>query len=187
MTARRQGGFSLLELLVTLFVIVLVSSLVSLNMSSGGQDIQLAAKVRNLGDVAAYALDEAQFSGRDYGLLLQREAAGGDTVYSYEWLERAAEGWRAPASGKEVFIGQSLPVGFELQLELEDSPFREMELAAGAEDAATPQVVFYASGETTAGFIDVRRQENGELLWRIQWDLLGRFTLLPRGEEAELE
>ena len=47
--------------------------------------------------------------------------------------------------------------------------------------------MFYASGETTVGSIDVRRRADGELLWRIQWDLLGRFTVLPRGEEPELE
>jgi prepilin-type N-terminal cleavage/methylation domain-containing protein len=186
MTGPRHAGFSLLELLVTLFVIVLVTSLVSLTVSTGGTDIELEAKVRNLGDVAAYALDEAQLTGRDYGLLLREEEVNGQTVYSYEWLERAAGGWRTPQSGKEVFASQSLPAGFELQLELEDSPFREKELAL-EEEELRPQVVFYASGETTVGSIDVRRRSDGELLWRIRWDLLGRFELLPRGEEPELE
>ena len=183
--ALRQRGFSLLELLVTLFVIVLVSSLVSLTMNSGGQEIQLEARVRNLADVAAYALDEAQFTGRDYGLLLQRDVIAGEVVYRYEWRERTGQGWRPPASGKDVFASQALPAGYELLLELEDSPFTESELAAGAEETPAPQVVFYASGETTAGTIDLRRQTDGELLWRVRWDLLGRFTLLPRGEEPE--
>ncbi len=53
------------------------------------------------------------------------------------------------------------------------------------EERITPQVVFYASGETTVGAINVRRRDDGELLWRIEWDLLGRFALLRRGEAEE--
>ena len=94
MTRLRQAGFSLLEMLVTLIVIVLITSLVSLAINSGGQEIQLEAKVRNLQEVAAYALDEAQLMGRDYGLLLQQEMVERDTVYSYQWRERLPEGWR---------------------------------------------------------------------------------------------
>ena len=67
----RQQGFSLLELLVALIVVVLVTTMVNLTVSSGGQDVRLEAQVRNLADVASYALDEAQMTGVDYGLLLQ--------------------------------------------------------------------------------------------------------------------
>lgn len=186
MTRPRQSGFSLLELLVTLIVIVLVTSLVSLTVSSGGQDIKLQAQVRNLAEVANYALDEAQMMGRDYGLLLLQDQVDGDTIYSYEWRERRLDGWQTPESGKDVFARQELPVGLELQLELEDSPSEEIGLAESEEDTG-PQVVLYSSGETTEGAIDVRRREGGEILWRVQWDLLGRFKVLPRGEELEDE
>jgi type II secretion system protein H len=181
-TGLRQSGFSLLELLVALIVIVLVTSLVSLTVNSGGQDIKLQAQVRNLAEVSSYALDEAQMVGRDYGLLLLQDQVDGDTIYRYEWRERRLDGWQAPESGKDVFAGQALPTGIELNLELEDSPIEEIGLA-GAEEEAVPQVVFYSSGETTAGVVDIRRQQDGELLWRVRWDLLGRFTVLPRGEE----
>ena len=92
-TSGDQRGFSLLELLVTLFVVVLITSLVTLNVTSGGYDIRLEAKVRNLADVASYALDEAQMLGRDYGLLLQQLDVDGEVVYSYSWRERLPEGW----------------------------------------------------------------------------------------------
>jgi len=183
-TSGYQPGFSLLELLVTLFVVVLITSMVTLNMTSGGYDIRLEAKVRNLADVASYALDEAQMLGRDYGLLLQQLDVDGKVVYSYSWRERLPEGWRQPDSGKDVFAEQQLPPEVELLLELEDVPVAEISLGGGEEEAA-PQVVLYASGETTAGAIEVRRRENSELLWRVEWDLLGRFELLRRGEIEE--
>jgi general secretion pathway protein H len=183
-TSGDQRGFSLLELLITLFVVVLITSLVTLNVTSGGYDIRLEAKVRNLADVASYALDEAQMLGRDYGLLLQQLDVDGKLVYSYSWRERLPEGWRQPESGKDIFAQQQLPIEVELLLELEDVPAAEIPLGGGEEEAA-PQVVLYASGETTAGAIEVRRRESSELLWRVQWDLLGRFELLRRGEVEE--
>lgn len=182
MAGLRSAGFSLLELLVTLFVVVLVTSLVTLSVTSGSQDIQLEAKVRNLAGVASYALDEAQLLGRDYGLLLQEVNVDGESVYRYEWRERLLEGWRLPESGKDVFAPQELPGELELQLQLEDVPVAELSLASDSDEETAPQVVFYASGETTAGAIDLRRRDSGELLWRVEWDLLGRFEVLRRGE-----
>ncbi len=192
-----QRGFSLLELLVALMVIVLVTTMVNLTVSSGGQDIQLESVVRNLADAGSYALDEAQMTGVDYGFLIEEEQAEGETRYSYRWLERQIDGWGEPTSGKEVFARQQLPPGITLELELEDvpvvklSPDEKMDHKSDdksdEEEKITPQVVFYASGEATVGAINVRQLDNGELLWRIQWDLLGRFDVLRRGVADEQE
>ena len=177
-------GFSLLELLVTLFVVVLVSSLVTLNVTSGGSDIRLDAQVRNLADVSSYALDEAQILGVDYGLLLQRVDVDGEVRYAYGWRERQANGWQLPTTGKDLFAEQQFPAEIEMQLELEGIAAGELP-SGGGEFEPEPQVVLYASGETTPGAIDVRRRDNSELQWRIEWDLLGRFELLRHGEVQE--
>ena len=185
----RQHGFSLLELLVALMVIVMVTSLANLTVNSGGQDIQLEAAVRNLAEVGSYALDEAQMTGVDYGLLLEQEQLQGETSYSYRWLERHIDGWRDPVSGKEVFARQQLPPGFTMELQLEDAPLDELSLDDNGkkEEKISPQVVFYASGETTVGAIDVRQLQPDELLWRIEWDLFGHFDVLRRGVADEEE
>ena len=176
----RNHGFSLVELLVVLLLIVMVAGMVSLNVSSGGQETRLAAQVRNLAETAEYALDEAQFTGRDHGLLLEQVDEGGEWVYAYTWHQRAIDGWDPPAGEPEVFAEQRLPPEISLELEIENSPFSEVGLDE-EEESRGPQVVFYASGETTVGAINVRRREDGELLWRIEWDLLGRFELMPGG------
>jgi general secretion pathway protein H len=186
-TVSRQRGFSLLELLVALTVIVLVTSLVSISFDSGGQDVRLEATVRNLADVASYALDEAQMTGLNYGLLLEEEYVEGEVLYSYSWLERQLDGWVEPASGKELFAKQQLPPGIALELEVEAAPVEELSLEDDSEEIITPQVVFYSSGEATVGAIDVRRVEDSALLWRIEWDLLGGFDVLLRGEVEEEE
>jgi general secretion pathway protein H len=188
----RERGFSLLELLVALMVIVLVTTMANLSVNSGGQDIQLESMVRNLADVGSYALDEAQMTGVDYGLLIEEEQAAGETSYSYRWLERHLDGWGDPVSGKDVFARQQLPPGVVLELELEDAPVVELSLAERKEEEEkiAPQVVFYASGEATVGAVNVRLQDKDDLLWRVQWDLLGHFDVLRRGladEEEEEE
>lgn len=179
-----QRGFSLLELLVTLIVVVLITSLVTLNVGSGGRGIQLEAQLNNLVDVASYALDEAQMLGVDYGLVLYQLSRDGEQLYGYGWRERRPEGWRVPESGKDIFSPVELAPDLELRLELEGVPLADLALQDSG-DEATPQVILYASGETIAGAIDVQRRDSGELLWRLEWDLLGRFSLLLRGEPEE--
>lgn len=196
MAPRRQRGFSLLELLVALIVVVLVTTLVNFTVNSGGQEVRLRAQVNELVATGGYALDEAQTSGTDYGLRLDEELRDGETLYSFSWLEHHIEGWREPASGKDIFARQRLPAGVTVDLELEDSPLLDAARDDKAErrvgkhgespdeqaDALHPQVVFYASGEVTPGALNVRQDRGGELLWRVEWDLLGRFKVLPRGE-----
>lgn len=182
-----QRGFSLLELLVALVVVVIITSMVTLTVSSGGQDIRLESKVRNLADVAGFALDEAQMTGENYGLLLGEDFADGETVAGYSWYLRQLDGWNEFPADQEVFAGVTFPPDIELELEVEDSPLSEVSLGDEEEDEEriSPQVVFYASGEVTPAAINVRRREDSELLWRVEWDLLGRFKVLRRGEERE--
>ena len=81
--AAAAAGFSLLELLVALFVVVLVTSLVSLSIGSGGRDQHLQGQVRSLANVAGYALDEAQLRGVDYGLVLfSRFGGDGEEIFA---------------------------------------------------------------------------------------------------------
>ena len=96
MRTPHQRGFSLLELLVVLFVIVIVASLVNLSVSSGGEDRAFETEVRNIADVSRYALDEAELAGEDFGLLLLRRFVSGETIYVYSWRQRQTDGWREP-------------------------------------------------------------------------------------------
>ena len=186
MSPGRARGFSLLELLVALFVVMIITSLVTLNVNSGGRDIQLEAKVRSLADIASYALDEAQMNGVDMGLLLERTNTAGESFYRYSWRERRTEGWRQPETDSDIFGPGEFSPELELHLVLEDLPVPDL---AGNSEAidSTPQVIFYSSGETSPGFIEFRLQQTGELLWLVEWDLLGRFAVLLRGEPVDDE
>ena len=115
-----------------------------------------------------------------------RRSGPGETIYSYQWLERSLDGWGAPSAVRNCLRSKRLPPGIELELELEDAPFVELSPDDDGEaEIISPQVVFYASGEATVGAINVVQEADGELLWRIEWDLLGRFEVLRRGEAEE--
>lgn len=193
MKVKQQGGFSLLELLVALFVVVIITSLVTLSVNSGGEDIDLDATVKSLADVSSYALDEAQLRGVDMGLLLERVDNSGERVFRYRFLERMPQGWRESEIEADIFAARTFPSTVELSLEMEnilvdltgESRLAQAPSSEGKVGEPEPQIIFYSSGETTAGVISLRLEETGELLWTIEWDLVGRFTLLRRGEARE--
>lgn len=184
MAAHAQRGFSLLELLVALMVVVMITSLVTLTVNTGGRDMRLENTVRSLADIAAFALDEAQMTGQDHGLMLEEILSDGVATYRFSWWVRELDGWQIPPGGQQVFDDAELPPDVEVELELEASPFNRPTVETD-EEQRNPQIVLYASGETTVGALNVRRREDGDLLWRVEWDLLGRFEVMPRGELEE--
>lgn len=186
-----QAGFSLLELLVALFVVVIMTSLVTLALNSGGQDMALEARARSLADSSGFALDEAQMRGVDMGLLIEHFREGDGSSYSISWLERMPQGWRRPTVDRDIFSPRVFPGDIELELEIEGVPVElltrldGLPAGGGKTTETVPQVIFYSSGEVTMGSIVLRQVETGEPLWRIEWDLLGRFTLLQQGDTRD--
>jgi general secretion pathway protein H len=184
-----QRGFSLLEMLVVLMVIVIITSTVTLTVNSGGQDIVLESRVRAIADAAEFALDEAQMAGENYGLHITESFQDGNLAARLDWYRRDLDGWQ-PLTQQDVFAPATLPPDIELELVLSDAPLSGTSLEAEEEEEAEregrilPQLVFYASGEMTEGALNIRRRENSELLWRLEWDLLGRIDVLRRGEPA---
>ncbi|MFN2328160.1 MAG: GspH/FimT family pseudopilin [Chromatocurvus sp.] len=177
---RRSRAFSLVELLVVLFVVVLMTSLATLGLNSGSRDRKVESAVRGVMGMGGYALDEAQFSGRDYGLRLVHDAASDS--WRTQWLERWPEGWRRPETARDVWTSRSLGEGVALELLLEG---RSVALAGTDAEPDAPPIVFYASGETAPGELTFRERESGDLLWRLRWDLLGRFTLENAGGQVD--
>ena len=158
MSGQRQSGFSLLELLVALFVVVIITSLVTLTVNSGGQDVELDARVRSIVDISSYALDEAQMRSVDMGLFIERVDESEGTAYAYSWHERTPQGWRRPTVDADIFDGQRFPIGLELILEVEDElidllsaeelaleklPDGLSESKNGITQETVPQVIFY--------------------------------------------
>ena len=181
--ATSDSGFSLLELLLTLVIVGLIASLAGLGVSSGSRSYQVDAAAKHFADVAEYALDEAQMSGIDMGLFLEERGSGGDLRYSYQWLQRDIDGWSLAEFDEDAYGRKSLPPGMAVMLEVEQGNALVNERdAVDGEEQDQPQVVFYSSGETTPGIMTWVDDNSGDILWELEWDLLGRFSLRRRGE-----
>jgi len=185
-----QRGFSLLELLLTLVVIGLIISMAGVSVSSGRRPYQIESAARTFIDVAEYAMDEAQLSGTDMGLLLEENLEDGEQTYSYQWLQRNGNVWRVAPFDEDAYGRRDLPFDVEVVLEVEEDERDLEEIAQAAEDDGLPpppQVIFYSSGETTPGQMTWVEGLSGDVLWVLEWDLLGRFNLLPRGVRDEFD
>ena len=69
-----QRGFSLIELLVAVFVIVLLTGVVSLNVGRGGAELELESEVRHLSGLLAFSSAEAGMSAADHGLFIGKDS-----------------------------------------------------------------------------------------------------------------
>ena len=184
----RGHGFSLIEMLIVLFVVVLLTSLVSLNLDTGGRDREQRQRLDRLLAVAGLALDEAVASGSDYGVLFVVDSdERGDPVHRALWRQRRVAGWRAPADDLELYEPIEFPAGIELRLSLDDTEVSLLAPEAEEEQTGrTPQWLLTASGETQTGELALVDEESGELTWRATWDALGRFEVY-RGDSFEAE
>lgn len=176
----KQPGFSLVELLVAVFVIVLLTGLVSLNVGRGGADLALEGEVRHLAGLLGFASSEAGLSAVDHGLLLGRSTSAHSSAYKGVWLRRFDQGWAATRSSAQVLAPITLAEGYELRLALDGQPDVDI-LPYDPDLNPTPQIVAWSGGEMTPGSIEWWDIRTGDLLYRLEWDLLGRTTLMPRG------
>lgn len=179
----RVGGFSLLELLLVLVIIGLIATMAGLSVSSGRRPYQIETAARQFVDIAEYAMDEAQLSGSDMGVLLDFDDTRDGTVYGYQWLQRADDTWRQAPFDEDAYGRRELPANVAVVLEIEEGTTELERRGAERQDGLppTPQIVFYASGEAVPGIMTWMDPASGEVFWELEWDLLGRFEMHRRG------
>ena len=139
---RHQKGFSLIEMLAVVFVVVLLTSLVSLNVGSGSADINRENQVRDVAAMLGYTLTEAELSGTDHGLLIHRLDSFDDGSYGGLWLRRYDQGWAEPLSLNTAFVDLVFEPGVELELRLEErASGRLLSAGRGCQSTATDHFV----------------------------------------------
>ena len=157
--ASRAGGFTLLEVLVVVFIIGIMAAMFTLSVGvAGGADRELRRETERIETLIALALEDATFQSHDLGLRLYPKR--------YEFSIRDRGNPFDPKDDKwvplteDVFAPRELPEVFALELEIEG---REVNLERSEKDVAKkyePQLSIFSSGDVSDTFkIRVRSVE----------------------------
>jgi general secretion pathway protein H len=135
----RQGGFTLLEIVVVLMLVGIITSFALLSVSADHTRDLVESEGQRLAALLRYSRDAATLRLRDRGLRISETG--------YQLLERRGRRWLPVADGPAG--REQLPAGLRLQLTAGDLPdaLKSSEDKAPKPDERPPQVWIFATGE----------------------------------------
>jgi general secretion pathway protein H len=168
---RRSAGFTLLELLVVIFIVGIIATMMTLGTGIVSDDRELRRDADRLGALLAYVQDEAVLQGREFGMrfYLQR----------YEFVElNTGDGIWQVVSDDDLLRPRTLSGDAEFDIEVDGT---RIELSLEPEETEAgesedPVVFLLSSGDVTpfTAFIRPRFESTGI---SIALDSIGRIEV----------
>jgi general secretion pathway protein H len=169
----RQAGFSLLELLVVVFIIALGAGIVSLAIGTSNPQ-QLRASASEFANLTALVEEEAVLGREPWGVQLYREISDGEDIIAYRFLRFAGEkGWQVEAP-RDIPPGGRFAENIAAVLELEGA--EQLIEPLPEKKAPLPTIWLAPGGEVTPFVLQLRFKgaEEGPI---VRSDALGRIQL----------
>lgn len=182
---RRQHGFTLVEILVVVFIIATIISIAMLSIGVIGEDEELDTERVRLASLIQMIQDEAILQGREFGIEIMTSS------YRFVEFDPLTRQW-AEVPGDDLYRLRYLPEGLEFELyidgkriELQNDPVKledpDKPTSAGSQPFA-PHLFVFASGEFTAYEINLLRPQTGARLV-MRGDVLGEIKF---GDDDEI-
>jgi general secretion pathway protein H len=145
---RTQAGFTLIEMLVVVFIIGVITAGVLLSVSITGSDHELQTESERLATLMNYARDEAEVQTRELGLSC--------SAHGYEFLAfDPRTGLWGSIDQDDALRARTLPAGLTLRLKVET---REVVFTPPLEtDPKKPDVMIFSNGDLSAFELTVER------------------------------
>lgn len=177
MTHRSSAGFTLLELLVVLFIIGIIITFAVLSISGGAQDDRLRQEARRLQALLNLASDTAVMQGQDIGFVSDGQR--------YEFLIRDDLGVWQSAPDDTPLRARKLPSGIKMRISLDGFKLPMTAAQKSQTDEATvkPQI-FLLSTQQLSPFVMQLSAEGTQLELRLVGKPGGSIDLLEPGQAS---
>lgn len=171
MTANRQLGYTLIELLVIVFLLSVILSMATLSLPSSDASGPLKDEGRRIQRLVGLLGEEAVLRSEQMAMQIYEDG--------YLFVRRDGQSWKTIA-GDNLFRERPLDDGFVFKLSLDDQlvtlGLREPEVDKEVLNELTPQILILSSGETTAFELAIVHEDSG-LSYRLEADGLGDIKL----------
>jgi general secretion pathway protein H len=170
-------GFTLIELMIVVFVIGLITAAAVITFGGDRRDTELDRESARLDALFDYVREQAELQTRDYGLRINEHA------YSFVVFDVLRNEWRV-AGEDDALREREFPEGLRPSVIIEGRPIvldaKRDEKKKGVEDFK-PEILIFANGDLSSFEISLQR-EGSEEKSRIYTDEQTNVVMLLPGE-----
>jgi general secretion pathway protein H len=185
-TGRGSGGFTMIELLVVIFIIAILATLVSLSIGNRALDDRLAVESQRLDQLVRMAMDESEMLGMPIGLrftdsgyqFVTLDDKGRWTAYDTDGTFRSRK-YQPPFYAQIHVDGQMVPPAQDQAAGSAQSGGNSKSggsiLGGDDKNKLQPQILLMPGGESSDFTVDLLAP-NYPVYYRIAADSLGHLT-----------
>ncbi|MEO8017256.1 MAG: type II secretion system minor pseudopilin GspH [Pseudomonadota bacterium] len=173
-TLRRASGFTLIEIMIVVFIIGLVTAAAVITFAGDHRDTELDKEAQRLDALLSYVREQAELQTRDYGFRTNADS------YSFVVFDVQTNQWHL-AEEDDALRAREYPDGIQPAVVVEGRPIVLDEKKKPGLDDFKPQIMIFANGDLSS-FEIVLQREGGNDRARIYSDEQTAIRLLLPGE-----